>query len=275
MTLSEIYSQLKAVLPEHDARYLLKYRTGKDWSDLMANPDMAVPVEQADQMTQDMTRLQDGEPLSRILGEREFWGLQFFLNADTLDPRPDTEVLVGRALKHFANNPPENLLDIGTGTGCIAIALLTEWPQTTAVVTDLSLGALNCARANAKNLGVESRIKFVNTSWADSLDTKFDCIVSNPPYIRNAEISNLDDNVKNFDPLLALDGGEDGLQAYKKIFSFLLCVLKTQGRAFFEIGYDQQEEIERLSKEYRIRIEGVYPDYAGIPRVVDISCGDK
>ncbi|MDB2683077.1 peptide chain release factor N(5)-glutamine methyltransferase [Alphaproteobacteria bacterium] len=271
----KLYKQLCKYMPEHDARFLLKERSGVEWGDLLAGSNPQITEEQAATIKNDLERTKSGEPISRILGHQEFWGLKFKISKDTLDPRPDTEVLVERALQHFGSNHPETLLDLGTGSGCIAIALLSEWPNTQALATDLSPGALETAKENAKIHGVENRIRFVNTSWLNSVTENFDCIVSNPPYIKGSVMANLDENVKNFDPILALEGGEDGLQDYKKIFSSLNEVLKPAGRAFLEIGYDQQEDIMRLGKEYRIRIEGVFPDYAGNPRVVDISSGDK
>lgn len=275
MKLGDLYAHLKTHLDDHEARLLIAHHTGFQWVDILTNPDQAIPEAIHSKIQDDLKRRLNGEPLSRIHATREFWGLKFMLSRETLDPRPDTEVLVERALAHFGDHPPAKILDLGTGSGCILIALLTEWKNARGVAVDLSPGALETARRNAQNHKVADRIHFICGSWNDSLNEEFDLIVSNPPYIKHHDIKNLDAEVQNHDPILALDGGNDGLDAYRKIFSSLPVLLKSNGRALLEIGFDQEEDMKRLSKEYRIRIETIFPDYAGRPRVVDISRGDK
>lgn len=274
-SLGAIYARLKEKLDETEARYLIRHHAGFQWADLIASQDLEISGDILSKIEHDLQRRLKGEPLSRIHGTREFWGMEFALSPETLDPRPDTEVLVERALAHFGDKPPETILDLGTGTGCILISLLKEWPQAQGVAVDLSFGAIQTARQNAEMHKVADRIRFICGSWADSINGCFDLILSNPPYIRHEEIKNLSPEVQNHDPILALDGGNDGLDPYRKIFSSLPVLLKSHGRAFLEIGFDQEEDMKRLSKEYRIRMETIFPDYAGRPRVVDISRGDK
>ena len=170
---------------------------------------------------------------------------------------------------------PVEILDLGTGSGCILIALLSELRESSGIGVDLSPKAIQIAHENAKTNDVDARIQWICGSWADAIDGQFDLIVSNPPYIASSVIPNLDPEVRNHDPILALDGGMDGLQAYKIIFSQLPRLLKKGGRAFLEIGFDQERSIARLSEDSRIRIERIHPDLAGLPRVVEITRGDK
>lgn len=214
-----------------------------------------------------------GEPLSRIIGYQEFWSLRFDLSPDTLDPRQDTETIVEAALERFTGNPPKRILDIGTGTGCILISLLHEWPETLGVGTDLAAGAVETARKNAIRNGVAGRAEFVNTRWAQGVTGKFDLILSNPPYIPTEVIPNLAANVKEFDPILALDGGRDGLDAYRAILTEMKSLLLPGGFALFEIGYDQATSMPRLVEEYGATLSRLVPDLTGIPRVVECQMG--
>lgn len=218
-------------------------------------------------------RIDDDVPLSRLVGTQEFWSLIFALSPDTLDPRQDTETLVDAALKHYGDAPPRRILDIGTGSGCILIALLHEWPVATGVGTDLSPGAVETARRNADANGVGDRARFVETSWAAGVEGPFDLIVSNPPYIRRDVIPNLDKNVRNHDPILALDGGEDGLDAYRVIITETKSLLAPGGRVFFEIGYDQPVAVQRLVENAGATPERIIPDSGGNLRVLEWRWG--
>lgn len=214
-----------------------------------------------------------GEPLSRIFGHQEFWSLRFDLSPETLDPRADTEILVECALKGFTKNPPQRILDIGTGTGCILISLLHEWTEARGIGTDLAAGAVEMARRNAVRHGVADRATFIHTNFADGIEGVFDLVVSNPPYIRSDEVPNLATNVREYDPILALDGGADGLDAYRSILTEIKKCLAPGGTALFEIGHDQADEITRLVAEYGATHCRLVPDLAGILRVVECRWG--
>lgn len=281
-TLYHVYKDAKNRLkaaginnPDLAARRLVKEVLGFSDADFITLSDYEVPQAQCEVIESLVERCLAGEPVSRILGEREFWGLTFDLSPDTLDPRPDTEVLVERALEAFTDHPPETILDLGTGTGCVLIALLSEWPDSFGIGVDLSQGAVRTAQSNAKRNHVEAQARFICGSWADSIEGQFDLIVSNPPYIANQIIPTLSPEVKNHDPILALDGGENGLQAYSEIFSVLKRLLRKGGKALFEIGFDQRVEVMRLAENSGLFVTGLYADYAGQPRVVEICCGDK
>lgn len=214
-----------------------------------------------------------GEPLWRILGYRDFWKNRFYMSQDTLEPRPDTETLIESVLKF--GNAPKRILDLGTGTGCILLSLLDEYPDATGVGVDLSLGALQTAQKNADRLELGHRVSFIQSNWLDSVDGVFDLIVSNPPYIPSAVILDLDENVKNFDPILALDGGNDGLAPYKKVLPNLKKHLVRGGRVLFEIGMGQVDDLRRLAESNDANLIRVITDLNGIERVVEIAYGDN
>ena len=276
MKLNILYKTLRQSLSESDAHYVIQKRTGLNRADMISNPDQIVDKLQ---ILKDLQRHQNGEPLSRIYEEREFWSLSFSLSPDTLDPRFDTETLIEAVLARYKSAPPKRILDLGTGTGCILIALLSEFPEATGVGVDLSEGALKTARSNAEANKVENRAAFIQSNWAECIDESFDLVVSNPPYVSPKAIQNLDKSVQNYDPILALHGGADGLQAYKKIFSDLFRLLNPGARAFFEIGFDQHDSVMRLGEESRFLVEGLYLDLAGHIRVLELtpqnSDGDK
>jgi release factor glutamine methyltransferase len=301
MTLKNLYYEMKETLQASgvemaalDARIIIEERSGFDWSDIVARgDDIDIFPQACMQMREDVRARINGKPLSRIYNKREFWGLEFALSPNTLDPRPDTELIIELALKRFdGRKNPQNILDLGTGSGCILIALLCEFPNSVGVGVDLSEGALEMAHYNAQQNECGYRATFVCGSWWDALDAdhvvsggaaqgackvqqKYDLIVSNPPYIANYVIPNLSPEVKNHDPILSLDGGADGLDAYKIIFSKLKNYLSDDGIALLEIGYDQENDAMRLSEESGFALRTVHNDLAGNPRVVDISRGDK
>lgn len=216
-----------------------------------------------------------GIPLSRVLGVQEFWGLPMRLNAHTLDPRPDTELIPECVLKKLPKSFDGCCLDLGTGSGCIPVTLLYEYNNMTAVAVDVSFEAVSMARDNAVLNNVGDRFWPVCGSWGESLSGTFPLIVSNPPYIASDEIKNLHQDVKNHDPILALDGGADGFQSLKSIISTLKKYLSDDGYAFIEIGVNQLDEVERLIEKSGLPRPDVHLDMAGIPRVVEISYGDK
>ncbi|WP_435641922.1 peptide chain release factor N(5)-glutamine methyltransferase [Micavibrio aeruginosavorus] len=266
--------------PGLEARILVKAALGVSDADLITGSAQTYPQADLDRLEGMVARRLAGEPPSRILGSREFWGRDFVLSPDTLDPRADTETLIEAALECFkGREPPKRILDIGTGTGCIAITLLAEWPGATGVATDLSAGAVDTARLNARNNGVDSRIQVVQTRWVDGIDVEsgagFDLIVSNPPYIPSNDIESLDENVRRFDPILALDGGDDGLNAYRDIITETKRLFNPGGIMLWEIGINQLKDIARLVENAGATRGRTWADLGGIPRVVEISHGDK
>mgnify|MGYP001559003930 FL=1 len=216
-----------------------------------------------------------GEPVSRIIGEKEFDGLSYKVTPDVLDPRMDTETLVAAACSRFKDHQPRQILDLGTGSGCILISLLKAFPESIGVGVDVSREALAVAQENAAQHGVAAQTFFIQGDWAESVNGSFDLIVSNPPYIPSGDIPNLDKEVRNYDPILALDGGFDGLQAYKKIFSQIKALFSQGGCGFFEVGILQAQDVARLAENAGFLVKGYHTDSAGILRVLEIDSGEK
>lgn len=225
-----------------------------------------ISVQQIDDI---VARRACGEPLSRIFGWREFYGRRFDLNAHTLDPRPDSETLIDVVLKRLPS--PKRILDLGTGTGCLLITLLCELPHAQGVGVDLSLDALSMAQQNAAKNKCDDRVQFFKSDWFENVTGRFDVILSNPPYIRSDVIPDLEESVKNFDPILALDGGLSGIEPYKKLFESAKKFLEPQGKLVVEIGFDQGDELMRLSQNYGATLIHLHKDLAGHDRVLEIT----
>ena len=211
-----------------------------------------------------------GEPVSRIRGWREFWSLRFILSPDTLDPRPDSETLVEAALAWVdkRRQAPLRLLDLGTGSGALLLACLSELPAAKGVGVDRSPGALATATANAVYLGLDDRAQFIEGDFADPQvgDGTFDLILCNPPYIPHREIELLAPEVARFDPRPALDGGELGLDCWQRLMPRISQSLVSDGQAFVEIGAGQEDAVTRLAAQAGLRAAGVKPDLSGVIR---------
>jgi release factor glutamine methyltransferase len=213
-------------------------------------------------------------PVSRILGRREFWSLDFSLSAATLDPRPDSETLVETALGLLADrNQSRRLLDLGTGTGCLLLALLSELPAATGIGVDIDSGAIETASANAAALGLQTRAVFQVADWTAGLNERFDLIVSNPPYIPRAEIDALAPEVARHDPRGALDGGGDGLDAYRAIAPLLAPRLTENGVVVLEIGANQASAVASLLNTAGLQVAPPVADLAGRDRCLVCRVG--
>lgn len=212
------------------------------------------------------------EPMSHILGRREFWSLDFAVTRHCLDPRPDSETVVETVLASLPDRArPLRILDLGTGSGCLLLALLSELPNATGVGVDASVEALGIAMGNAHRLGFGTRAQFVQRRWTQGLDGNFDIVVSNPPYIPTDEIDRLAPEVARYEPRLALDGGRDGLDAYRAILPGLKRVLAPDGFAVLEIGADQAEKVCRLAETMGFLNQTVHKDLGGRDRAVKLS----
>jgi release factor glutamine methyltransferase len=210
-----------------------------------------------------------GEPLSRIFEKREFWGLEFNLSSDTLDPRPETETVIEAVLRREPDrSAPRRLLDLGTGTGCLLLALLAEFPEASGVGIDIAEGAVRTATRNAVNLGLADRARFVVGDWATAVSGKFDAILANPPYIASEALALLPREVSCHDPWRALDGGEDGLRSHRAIAEAAPRLLSSHGILATEIGAGQKEAVATIMKENSLLVDGIEKDLAGIARCV-------
>lgn len=215
-----------------------------------------------------LKRYERNEPISKILNVREFWKSEFFINEHVLDPRPDTELIIEETLSRFPRDLSLNILDIGTGSGCILLSLLQEYPNAIGIGIDVSAEAIEVANFNKNRLGVTSA-NFKNISWNDFQPTqKFSLVVSNPPYIKTSDIATLDANVREYDPLVALDGGENGLQAYEEICATAKNLLAPGGAIIFEIGFDQADDVSKILQKNSFSVAAVKQDIQNLDRVV-------
>ena len=293
VTLAEAQRQLTARFraagldtPALDARLLVTAALGLDAAAGISRPELTVTAEAAVRIEAFACRRLAREPVSRILGVRQFYGLDLEIGPATLDPRPETETLVDAALDMVrAGEVPSSgapssgtpyILDLGTGSGAIIIALLTALTASRGVATDIDPATLAIARRNAERHGVGDRLQFATAQWFDGLagqvSRTFDLIVSNPPYIPADRIAGLDPEVAIYDPRGALDGGPDGLDAYRRIMASAAVALSPGGWLLLEIGCDQKDDISKIAKVYGILSQNstfrAWNDLAGAPRCV-------
>jgi release factor glutamine methyltransferase len=255
--------------PRRRARRLVAAALDLTPTELLAHPEQVLDEQRTDHVRFALGRMVDREPLSRILGRREFWGLEFGLSPDTLDPRPETETVVEAVLRRFPDRKaPFNLLDLGTGTGCILLALLSEFPAANGFGLDISANASMTACRNAAALGLAGRAHFLVGDWGMAVSGRFDAIVSNPPYIDTAALADLPREVALYDPWVALDGGPDGLSAYRSLVVDLPRLLTTGGVFACEVGAGQAPVVAAMLRASGLVIERCERDLAGLARCV-------
>jgi release factor glutamine methyltransferase len=257
---------------ELDARLLVEWATGCDRLAMVREPNRQADMAEVERIDRAVERRIAGESVHRIMGWREFFGMEFELSADTLEPRPDTEALVELALGWLTLRAGRNgnavVVDLGTGTGAIALALLQHVPGLQAIGVDISAGALTTARGNAKRAGLSARFAAIQSDWFARISGSFDMIISNPPYIVSAEIPGLQKEVSIHDPARALDGGADGLDAYRKIAQGASRHLAEEGRVALEIGAGQRADVERIFAEAGFVLDGLRHDLGGHERAL-------
>lgn len=253
-----------------DAEILLAHVLGTPREDLLTRWDETFGPDELKKFEGLIERRAAREPVARITGVQEFWSLPFKINDATLIPRPDSETLVEAALKKIPKDKPFRVLDLGTGSGCLLLAILSERPKATGLGVDASERALACACENAKTLGLQNRASFEKFDWMvdDPIDQKFDLIISNPPYIESAEIPGLAPEVSEFDPIAALDGGKDGFLHYRVLIPLTHGLLRGPGWVLFEIGETQETPLKDLMKKAGFTKIECHHDLAGKPRVL-------
>jgi release factor glutamine methyltransferase len=255
--------------PRRHARRLVASALSITQSHLFGHPDRVVDDHQIARVQLVLGRMVNREPLSRILGEREFWGLQFVLSAETLDPRPETESVVEAVLQRISDRrAPLSILDLGTGTGCLLLALLGELPAASGVGIDIAEDAVRTAARNAASLGFGDRALFLVGDWGGALSERFDIIVANPPYIASVDLTSLPPEVACYDPRRALDGGEDGLDSYRAIATDLAQRLAPEGIFVAEVGADQADAVAGILTANGLAFGGIEKDLCGIARCV-------
>lgn len=255
--------------PVLDARLLLEAGAGVSRLEIVTDPRRELSDAQVDAVNALTKRREAREPVSQIIGRKHFWTLELAVNADVLTPRPETEFVVEAGLRAtLPADAPHRILDLGAGSGAIILALLRERPSATGVAIDVSERALAMVHANANELGVANRLEIRQNDWARDLDERFDLVVSNPPYIRSGDIDELAPEVSRYEPRVALDGGEDGLVAYRIIAAALPRLLKPGAAFALEVGLGQAESVKALVEASGLSAGEPVRDLSGIPRVV-------
>lgn len=278
-TLQQCYIKAKtafkdAHLPtaDVDADFLVGWLTATTRLDRVRNPDIMITKALCSELDSIIQRRLKGEPVHRIIGKRNFYGRDFTLNFDTLEPRPDTETLIDAILPYVQkiaqNNDEVTIVDMGVGSGIIAVTLACEAPKVKVVGVDVSQNALDMAQKNAIHHGVEQRFTPCLSNWFEKLSGTFNIIASNPPYIRHHDIEKLDIAVRQYDPMRALDGGKDGLDFYRQLAEQSHNFLHKDGYIVVEIGIDQAKDIEKLFCDNGFQQIEAVCDLSGIIRVL-------
>lgn len=256
--------------PRLEARLLLRHVLG---TEAFEPDDIVLNPEQKDELDSLLEKRLAHTPLDKLLGEKGFYKYDFIVSEEVLSPRPDTEILVEAAVAAASKIASPRILDLGTGSGCIILSILGDVRAASGTAIDASVQALDIARANAEKLELNERVKLVHASWFDEdlaskVNPPFDIIVSNPPYIPSAEIADLDVEVKDHDPLSALDGGEDGLCHYRRIAEVGYNFLRDGGLIFLEGGLNQDKEIAEIFISAGFSCQNILKDYGGINRCI-------
>jgi release factor glutamine methyltransferase len=254
--------------PHREARILLTHALDTDRAGLLRRLGDTLTADEHDRFRTMTARRVLHEPTATILGHREFWSLDFIVTKDTLIPRPDSEVLIEAAVALHPDRPVTRILDLGTGTGCLLLAALSEFPEAWGLGIDRSMAAARIARQNAEALGLGDRAAIMVGDWDRALAGRFDLILSNPPYIPSADIASLMPEVAQHEPRLALDGGADGLDPYRLLFPTLHGRLSGGGTALFEFGVGQAAALTDLAQAARLIVLDQKADLAGHPRVM-------
>ncbi len=251
-----------------EARLLVEHVTGHSTAAQIVVGDHTVPQSDHEALMGLLARRETGEPLARLLGHAAFWDFEVGLNDATLVPRDDTGTLVEAALALLPADSAANVVDVGTGSGIVLLALARERPHITGAGVDVASDAVTQAQANAIGLGLDDRLTFFQSDWLDAVDGPLDMVVSNPPYIRSGDMAALAMEVREHDPALALVAGEDGLDAYRALLPQIATKLKSGGHALLEIGHNQAEDVSRLGEAAGLSHLSTAQDLSGRDRVV-------
>ena len=261
-----------------DSRILLGHAMGLDRS-IYPHENIDITQDEINTFKKLIKERQKGKPVSRIIRKKEFWKMIFTIDDSTLDPRPDSEVIIQTILNHFIDKSKKlRVLDLGSGSGCLGLSILDEYRKSEAIFFDVSKKSLEMVKLNSLNNKLYERAKFVHMNWFDKKwdakifeiikKTKFDIIIANPPYIPSNEIKDLEIEVKKFEPILALDGGDDGLESYRCIIPKIKKILALEGKFFIEIGKDQENLINQIANSNNLIYKESNKDLSGITRVL-------
>jgi len=252
-----------------DADLLMCKATGLTREKIICYPERIISDKQLDLFEELLKRRINREPMSHILGVREFFGREFIVTADTLDPRPDSECLIEAILEIYKDRPkPENIIDFGTGTGCLLLTVLSEFEDSKGIAVDKSKQAIEVARQNSIKLSLANRVEFVVSNWGKEVKGKYDLIISNPPYIRKNDITVLEPEVANFEPHSALDGGDNGLACYIELAPYIASLIARNGYAVIEHGLNQSNDVRSIMEDSGLEFVAAKKDLAGIDRCI-------
>ena len=254
--------------PELDARLVLKEVLSFDDKDLILRENENIPEKFIKKIFAIESRRLKGEPISKIFKKRDFYQSTFLISNDVLDPRPETELIVDIANNFIKKNKVKNILDLGTGSGCILLSLLKENKMINGLGVDISKEAINIAQKNSKKLQLDKQSNFLISNWMSSIKFKYDIVVSNPPYIPRKDIKKLSNSVRNYDPILSLDGGNDGLDCYRVIAKDLKRIINKDAIIIIEIGYNQFLSVIEIFKNNDFKLIKKYNDINGLDRVL-------
>ena len=254
--------------PQLDSELLLSSSIKKDKKHIILNPKEILNLEQLGKFKSLIERRKKGEPIAYLINKKEFWKDEFFVNKDVLIPRPDTELIIEQVLKIYSKESQLQVLDIGTGSGCILLSILKERPNFYGTGIDISKKSINVSKFNAKQLYLMKRVKFFHSSVDNFKIGKYDLIVSNPPYIESLNLKYLEKDVVNFEPKLALSGGLDGFSKIRKVINKANTLIKKNGKFILEIGFNQKNKVKKILKEEGFYVNKAIKDYGNNDRCI-------
>ena len=263
-----ILKRNKVLTPQLDSEILLSKSINKDKKHIILNPKEVLNFKKLKKFDDLIKRRAKGEPIAYLTNKKEFWNDEFFVNNDVLIPRPDTEIIIEQVLKIYSKKSKAQILDIGTGSGCILLSIIKERPNFYGTGIDISKKSINVSKFNTKQLNLTSRVKFFHSSIDNFIIGKYDLIVSNPPYIELSNLKYLDKDIVNFEPKLALNGGCDGFSKIRKVIDKANILIKKKGKFILEIGFDQKEKVKSLLKNEGYYINKVVKDYGNNDRCI-------
>jgi release factor glutamine methyltransferase len=254
--------------PQLDSEILLSNSIKRDKKHIILNPKEILNLEELEKFKSLIERRKKGEPIAYLINKKEFWKDEFFVNKDVLIPRPDTELIIEQVLKIYTKDVQLQVLDIGTGSGCILLSILRERLNFYGTGIDISKKSINVSKLNAKQLNLTCRVKFFHSSVDNFKIGKYDLIVSNPPYIEYFKLKYLEKDVINFEPNLALSGGFDGFSKIRKVINKAKTLIKKNGKFILEIGFDQKNKVKKILKEEGFYVNKVIRDYGNNDRCI-------
>ena len=254
--------------PQLDSEILLSNSIKRDKKHIILNPKEVLNSEQLRKFKNLIERRKKGEPIAYLINKKEFWKDEFFVNKDVLIPRPDSELIIEQVLKIYSKYDQLQILDIGTGSGCILLSILKERSNFYGTGIDISKKSINVSKFNAKQLNLTNRVKFFHSSVDNFNNGKYDIIVSNPPYIEQLSLKYLEKDVVNFEPKLALSGGFDGFSKIRKVINKASILIKKNGKFILEIGFNQKNKVIKILKEEGFYVNKAIKDYGNNDRCI-------